>query len=216
MKMLNKINTVFISQLTSGIAMMLLMVSSAHAHHLMGGETPVTFTQGFISGLAHPVIGIDHLMYLVIAAVLSFTLTGVARYIVPLLFVSATLGGTVFHLGSGDIPYFETMVSLSLLVSGIIAFSTKKPAVLLLAGLFVVSGIFHGYAYGESIIGAETGPLLAYLIGFTVIQYMLIAGGIRLMELTTKRSEKMQSMISYMSSTFAILAGSVFVLLSFT
>jgi len=33
----------------------------------------------------------------------------------------------------------------------------------------MIAGIFHGYAYGESIIGARVAALVAYLIGFTVI-----------------------------------------------
>jgi urease accessory protein len=37
------------------------------------------------------------------------------------------------------------------------------------------AGIFHGYAYGEAIIGAEMSPLAAYLVSFTLIQ-----GGIAL------------------------------------
>jgi urease accessory protein len=40
-----------------------------------------------------------------------------------------------------------------------------------LAGLAAFAGIFHGYAYGEAIIGANMTPLLAYLLGFSVIQY---------------------------------------------
>src|SRR5258708_28935781 len=38
------------------------------------------------------------------------------------------------------------------------------------AGLFAVAGIFHGYAFGESIFGAETSPLHAYLLGLILIQ----------------------------------------------
>jgi len=43
---------------------------------------------------------------------------------------------------------------------------------LLLAG----AGIFHGYAYGEAIIGAEQAVLGSYLVGFALIQYAVIAG----------------------------------------
>jgi urease accessory protein len=43
-------------------------------------------------------------------------------------------------------------------------------------GLFAVGGLFHGYAYGESIFGAETTPLAAYLIGLVVIQSALAIG----------------------------------------
>jgi urease accessory protein len=46
----------------------------------------------------------------------------------------------------------------------------------LLASLFVAAGIFHGYAYGESIVGAEPAPLAAYVIGLGVIQYGIAVG----------------------------------------
>jgi urease accessory protein len=45
-----------------------------------------------------------------------------------------------------------------------------------MAILFVAAGIFHGYAYGESIIGAETTPLVAYMAGFACIQYSVAVG----------------------------------------
>jgi urease accessory protein len=44
-----------------------------------------------------------------------------------------------------------------------------------IALLAAIAGIFHGYAYGEAIFGAETTPLIAYLMGFTTIQMMVAA-----------------------------------------
>src|SRR5690349_25071494 len=38
---------------------------TASAHHLMGGKTPSTFTDGILSGVGHPIIGPDHLAFLV-------------------------------------------------------------------------------------------------------------------------------------------------------
>ena len=34
--------------------------SPAFAHHVMGGKLPETFLQGLLSGLGHPIIGLDH------------------------------------------------------------------------------------------------------------------------------------------------------------
>jgi urease accessory protein len=39
--------------------------------------------------------------------------------------------------------------------------------------LFGVAGLFHGWAYGGSIVGAEATPLTAYLIGFASIQAVI-------------------------------------------
>ena len=36
----------------------------------MGGATPATFWQGLASGVGHPVIGLDHLVFLLAAGVL--------------------------------------------------------------------------------------------------------------------------------------------------
>ena len=38
---------------------------AAFAHHLMGGEVPTTAWQGLLSGLGHPIIGIDHFAFIV-------------------------------------------------------------------------------------------------------------------------------------------------------
>ena len=43
--------------------------------------------------------------------------------------------------------------------------------------LAVAAGLFHGWAYGAAVVGAETTPIIAYLVGFGMIQ-MLIAGGV--------------------------------------
>ncbi|MCK6452758.1 MAG: HupE/UreJ family protein [Alphaproteobacteria bacterium] len=42
--------------------------------------------------------------------------------------------------------------------------------------LFSLAGLLHGYAYGESIVGAEPAPLVAYLLGLACIQYAVALG----------------------------------------
>ena len=37
----------------------------------------------------------------------------------------------------------------------------------------MLGSVFHGYAFGESIFGAETSPLYAYLLGLILIQSAL-------------------------------------------
>jgi urease accessory protein len=51
----------------------------------------------------------------------------------------------------------------------------RVPAGLWMA-LFVIAGLFHGYAYGESIYGAEPTPLAAYLAGLVAVQTVLVVG----------------------------------------
>src|SRR3984893_19394697 len=68
-----------------------LVISNASAHHVMGGKTPASFAEGVLSGLGHPIIGPDHLAFLVAlgVAVGVFRL-GLAN---PVLFLAAMAGG---------------------------------------------------------------------------------------------------------------------------
>ena len=50
-------------------ALILFASGPASAHHAMGGKTPTTFAEGMLSGLGHPVIGADHLAFLIAVGV---------------------------------------------------------------------------------------------------------------------------------------------------
>ncbi|MEL6928487.1 MAG: HupE/UreJ family protein [Cyanobacteria bacterium J06600_6] len=147
----------------------LFNVAPALAHHPNGGEIPSTFTQGLLSGSGHPVIGIDHLVF-VIAIGLLAALRPKLGMVIPTAFVVATAVGTIIHLQSVDLPAAELIISASVLVMGIFLAQAKQTNIGILAALGAIAGVFHGYAYGESIVGAETVALGAYMFGFCSIQ----------------------------------------------
>ena len=149
-------------------------VTPALAHHAMGGGLPATFTEGLLSGFGHPIIGLDHLAFVVGVGLLALLLGH--RYTLPLAFIVATVAGVLVHLASINLPAVETIIALSVVLIGVLAISGKTLPTMALAALFAVAGLFHGFAYGESIFGAETTPLLAYLLGFGVIQYAIAVG----------------------------------------
>jgi len=198
---------------TAGL--LLIASSPVLAHHPMGSMTPETMGQGLLSGLGHPVIGLDHLAFLVVAFLLASLLKGASRFVVPLAFIGATVAGTVLFLGATTVPMVETLVALTVVVGGVLALMRRNIGALVLGALFAVSGVFHGYAYGEAIIGAETTPLLAYLAGFAVIQYALIVGGVLGMAKLASRSESVRLISARIGSSVAVLTGAVFVALSF-
>ena len=202
--------TVNRSHLTMLTTAAILATPLAQAHHMMGGKTPDTFMQGLLSGIAHPVIGVDHFAFLVVAALLAFTLKGSARYLVPLAFVGATVAGTLYHVGAQDLPMTEVMVALSVLLGGVAVFLKRSVPALLMGALFGVIGVFHGYAYGESIVGAEQTPLVSYLLGFAMVQYLVIAGGTKAMQLLAARSTRVQDLATRSGAAFATITGGVF------
>lgn len=151
-------------------------IEPAFAHHSMDSATPSNFWEGLLSGLAHPVIGLDHFAFVVAIALLSaFHPYGIA---IPITFAIAAMGGTGIHLLTLDIPAVEIIIAASVLTVGTLLGMKEQPNLKLVAAIAAVPGIFHGYAYGEAIIGAETAPLLAYLIGFTAIQIAIASAAI--------------------------------------
>jgi len=164
----------FIRRATLAAPLLLLLAAPASAHHLMGGRTPSTFIEGLLSGLGHPVIGPDHLAFLVAVGVV----TGLNRInlALPALFVTAMALGVGLHVSSVGIPGAELIVAFSALLAGILIAAGRMLSTMVWAILFAIAGLFHGYAFGESIYGAETSPLGAYLAGLVIIQSVIAVG----------------------------------------
>lgn len=143
------------------------------AHHPMGGEVPGTLATGLLSGIGHPIIGVDHLAF-VIAVGLAAAFTG-RRLLSPLAFVVATVAGCLLQVSGVALPMVEMVIAASIVILGAAVLSGRAVGTPALLCLFALAGLFHGWAYGESIVGAEPTPLLAYLIGFSTIQYAIAA-----------------------------------------
>ena len=151
-----------------------LMTASASAHHVMGGKMPTTFAEGFLSGLGHPVIGPDHLAFLLAIGVAVGV--GGLSLVLPLLFVVASAIGVTLHVNGVNLPGAEIVVAASVLFAGFLIARGRALPVSLWAILFAAAGLFHGYAFGESIFGAERSPLQAYLLGLIIAQSVLTVG----------------------------------------
>ncbi|WP_448605034.1 HupE/UreJ family protein [Thermoleptolyngbya sp.] len=174
--------------LLAGVA---LCAEPALAHHAMGGETPKTFWDGLLSGLAHPIIGLDHFAFVVAIGLLAAKQGWGLLF--PLSFLLAALGGTILHLNWVDLPIVEIAIAGSVLMIGLLLWLRKTLPLSGAIAFGILAGLFHGYAYGESIIGAEPSPLAAYLLGFTLIQAAIAFGaywlGDRLLRRTPERAK---------------------------
>ena len=150
------------------LALMMMIAQPAWAHHPMDGKLPQTFLQGLLSGFGHPVIGVDHLAAIVGVGILA-ALAGRSAAVV-LAFSVAVIAGVGLHLSGVDLPASELFVGLTTLLIGalVILRQSISPGRALL--LFALAGLVHGYALGESIVGAETSPLAAYLLGLLIMQ----------------------------------------------
>jgi urease accessory protein len=146
----------------------LSVATPAFAHHAMGGGMPSNLIEGFLSGIAHPLIGPDHFAFIVSVGLLAATRK--RGIVIPVAFVLAAMVGTGMHLAKLNVPGIELFVSGSIMLFGVLLAMKNTLSTVAVTGLSILAGLFHGYAYGEAIFGAQMTPLLAYLIGFTVIQ----------------------------------------------
>jgi urease accessory protein len=157
-------------RLCLGLGASALVSAPAFAHHVMGGRMPATFGEGILSGLGHPVIGLDHLAAVVAVGCLAAAHRSAS--VLAVVFVLAMTGGVALHLHGTAVPGAEILVALTVLALGVLIVRGNISAGTA-AVLFAMVGVIHGYALGESIYGAERAPLYAYLIGLAVIQSVI-------------------------------------------
>ena len=156
------------------VTALLLTLAPASAHHVMGGGLPSTFAEGLLSGLGHPVIGPDHLAFLIAIGVAVGV--GGLSLALPIVFVAASAIGVALHVNAVELPGAELIVAASVIVAGFLLARGRALPLASWAALFGLAGVAHGYAYGESIFGAEPTPLWAYLLGLVAIQSALAIG----------------------------------------
>jgi urease accessory protein len=101
-----------------------------------------------------------------------------------------------------NLPGSELLVAASVILAGILLARGRALPLAAWASLFGIAGLAHGYAYGESIFGAEPTPLLAYLLGLVVVQTALATG---VAVITRKRGAEVSAMASRLAG--ATIAG---------
>ena len=148
--------------------------SAAHAHHPMDYATPATALEGLLSGLGHPVIGLDHLLFVVGAGVLAARRPD--AFLLPLAFVVASGFAVASRAAGAPWDMGEFWIAGSLIALGAVMLAPRNPGRGLVTGVFLVAGALHGYALAKAIVGAERTPLYAYVVGLTVIQCAIALG----------------------------------------
>jgi urease accessory protein len=164
---------------SAAVAAWLASSTAALAHHPTGGLMPTSFLHGFLSGIGHPVIGIDHLAFVVGIGLLAAI--GGHGLRLPAMFVAATTAGLLAHVAGADAPYMEVLLALSVVLIGVrlVGEASWHPR-LREAELFAAAGFFHGFAFAETVIGAEPSPVIAYVLGLAVTQLVIAAIAYRL------------------------------------
>jgi urease accessory protein len=140
----------------------------AFAHHALEAGQTLNFELAFLSGLAHPVINLEHLAYVIAIGVLVAVGQG-SRYL-PALFVGGTTVGCLLAANGFVVPYGEVLVLVALTIIGLALILGRSRIGIVDAAGFIVTGIIHGSVYAQDILGEVHTAVVGYLLGFAVIQ----------------------------------------------
>ena len=153
------------------VALSLTAVASRALAHVETGQAA-----GFLSGLAHPVSGLDHVLAMVAVGLWGAQLGAPAIWILPVTFpLVMALGGLLGLLGV-PLPGVELGIAASAILLGAAVMTERRLPLYAAAALVGFFAIFHGHAHGTELPPGQSG--LLYSLGFVVATGCLHAIGI--------------------------------------
>ena len=153
------------------LLMALILWPLAALAHVEGGAGG-----GFLSGVSHPISGLDHVLAMVSVGLWGAQLGAPAIWLLPVAFPIMMAFGGLIGLSGIELPAVELGIALSAVILGaLILGAIRLPiaAALLVVGFFAV---FHGHAHGTEMSPGQSAIL--YSIGFVIATGLLHAAGI--------------------------------------
>lgn len=182
----------------------LLWTLPATAH--TGLELPTTAGfAGFISGVLHPLHGLDHLLVMLAVGVWAARLGGNALWSLPCGFLIMMATGAGLHALGGSIIGAENWVALSLLGLGLLLSYRHTVSILPATALICAFALSHGYLHAAE---AERS-LGAYAIGFLLSTALLHGFGLGIGLLSGRMAKGLRTAFALLCTvtSAALLAG---------
>ncbi|KAA0013714.1 HupE/UreJ family protein [Billgrantia pellis] len=130
---------------------------------------------GFAAGLAHPLLGLDHLLAMLAVGLWSLRQSRAFSLAAPLFAASGMLLGAGLAWGGLALPGVEFGIALSVLLAGVLIAALVKVPTAVGAGVVVLFMLFHGHAHGREM--PHGASMLAYLAGFTLATLAITYAG---------------------------------------
>ncbi len=180
----------------------LLATSTATLAHTSHGTHAEA---SFMSGLLHPLLGLDHLLAMAAIGFWSVRQSSTMKNITPVFVVGGMILGAGIAFAGFAMPGVETGIVLSVIVAGILIAAMAKLPTAAGGALVVAFMVFHGFAHGtEMPTGAS---LAAYLAGFSFSTVALTFAGRGLGALMLKTDGRLSRTVGgAIAATGAMLA----------
>ncbi len=159
-----------IAQPAALLCALLLSTQLAQAH-IQKGEAA-----GFLSGVRHPISGLDHVVAMIAVGLWGAQLGAPAIWVLPVAFPMVMAVGGMLGLMGVPLPGIEYGIAASAILLGATVLFELRPPLVAAALLVGVFAIFHGYAHGTELPPGQSG--LLYSMGFVIATGCLHAVGI--------------------------------------
>ncbi len=159
-----------IAQPTALLCALLLSTQLAQAH-IQKGEAA-----GFLSGVRHPISGLDHVLAMIAVGLWGAQLGAPAIWVLPVAFPMVMAFGGMLGLMGVPLRGIEYGIAASAILLGAAVLFELRPPLAVAALLVGVFAIFHGYAHGTELPPGQSG--LLYSMGFVIATGCLHAVGI--------------------------------------
>lgn len=152
------------------LVLAMLLALPAWAHEQAGQAA------GFVTGMLHPVSGLDHVLAMVAVGLWGAQLGPPAIWLLPVTFPLVMAFGGFLGLLGVPLPGVEVGIAASAILLGTMVATQSRPPLWVAAAAVAFFAIFHGHAHGTELPAGESG--LLYSIGFVVVTGCLHATGI--------------------------------------
>ena len=152
------------------LAVLVLRVAHLEAHVQQGQAA------GFLTGLRHPVSGLDHVLAMIAVGLWGAQLGAPAVWLLPVTFPMVMAFGGFLGLVGIPVPGVEVGIAASAILLGLVVAREARPPLVAAAVLVGFFAIFHGHAHGTELPAGQSG--LMYSIGFVVATGCLHGVGI--------------------------------------
>lgn len=126
---------------------------------------------GFSAGLAHPAMGLDHVLAMLAVGLWAAQLGGRARWAVPAAFVGAMTIGSSLGMSGMAVPFVEPAIVASVIILGLLILSATRVGIGASLAIVSVFAFFHGAAHGAEVPANANGVL--YTAGFAIMTALL-------------------------------------------
>jgi len=139
---------------------------------------------GFMAGITHPILGLDHMVAIIAIAVLGYRLLEEKPWLPSGGFILAMAVGGYLGIHADALEFTELVIVGSVIATGVIIAFDIELTLVGFALMGIIFGFFHGHAHGVEMPDNSNIPL--YVLGFVLGAILLTGAGVAIAKMISK------------------------------